>query len=181
MPDRHQLIVVANRLPVRNVSDRDGQRWVTSPGGLVSALAPFMTTRPNATWVGWSGAAGRAPDPFVHDDIELHPIELTRADVQLYYEGFSNGTLWPLYHDAIAEPEYHRTWWDAYVKVNRRFADSVIETFVNTNGHQKIQVKKIYASDPPRVKMDYELLVRAACDLLRQQRRNFWRCPAARK
>jgi len=127
MPDRHQLIVVANRLPVRNVSDRDGQRWVTSPGGLVSALAPFMTTRPNATWVGWSGAAGRAPDPFVHDHIELHPVELTRADVQLYYEGFSNGTLWPLYHDAIAEPEYHRTWWDAYVKVNRRFADSVIE------------------------------------------------------
>ena len=65
MSDQHQLIVVANRLPVRNVSDRDGQRWVTSPGGLVSALAPVMTSRPNASWVGWSGSAGRAPDPFV--------------------------------------------------------------------------------------------------------------------
>ncbi len=127
MPDLHQLIVVANRLPVRNVSDRDGQRWVSSPGGLVSALAPVMTSRPNASWVGWSGAAGRAPDPFVHDDISLYPVELSRADVQLHYEGFSNGTLWPLYHDAIAEPEYHRTWWDAYVKVNRRFADAVLE------------------------------------------------------
>ena len=125
--DQRQLIVVANRLPVRNVSDRDGQRWVSSPGGLVSALAPVMTTRPQASWVGWSGSAGRAPDPFVHDDISLHPVELSRADVQLYYEGFSNGTLWPLYHDAIAEPEYHRTWWDSYLKVNRRFADSVLE------------------------------------------------------
>ena len=124
---QRQLIVVANRLPVRNVSDRDGQRWVTSPGGLVSALAPVMTSRPNASWIGWSGSAGRAPDPFVHDDISLYPVELTRADVQLYYEGFSNGTLWPLYHDAIGEPEYHRTWWDAYLKINRRFADSVIE------------------------------------------------------
>ena len=127
MSDQHQLIVVANRLPVRNVSDRDGERWVTSPGGLVSALAPVMTSRPNASWVGWSGSAGRAPDPFVHDDISLHPVELSRADLQLYYEGFSNGTIWPLYHDGIGEPEYHRTWWDAYVKVNRRFADAVIE------------------------------------------------------
>jgi trehalose 6-phosphate synthase len=127
MSDQHQLIVVANRLPVRNVSDRDGQRWVTSPGGLVSALAPVMTSRPNASWVGWSGSAGRAPDPFVHDDISLHPVELSRADLQLYYEGFSNGTIWPLYHDGIGEPEYHRTWWDAYVKVNRRFADAVVE------------------------------------------------------
>jgi trehalose 6-phosphate synthase len=127
MSDQHQLIVVSNRLPVRNVSDRDGQRWVTSPGGLVSALAPVMTSRPNASWVGWSGSAGRAPDPFVHDDISLHPVELSRADLQLYYEGFSNGTIWPLYHDGIGEPEYHRTWWDAYVKVNRRFADAVIE------------------------------------------------------
>lgn len=127
MSDPHQLIVVANRLPVRLVSDRDGQRWVSSPGGLVSALHPVMAERPNASWVGWSGTAGRSPDPFVHDGISLRPVELTRADVQLYYEGFSNGTLWPLYHDAISEPEYHRTWWDAYVKVNRRFSDAVLD------------------------------------------------------
>lgn len=125
MSDR-QFIVVANRLPVRNVQDADGQRWETSPGGLVSALAPIMANRRQVSWVGWAGAAGRAPDPFTHDGIQLHPVELSRADLQLYYEGFSNGTLWPLYHDAIAPPEFHRTWWDAYVKVNRRFADAVL-------------------------------------------------------
>jgi len=44
--------------------------------------------------------------------------------VERYYEGFSNATLWPLYHDCIAEPVFHREWWDAYQQVNRRFADA---------------------------------------------------------
>ncbi len=127
MTDPRHLIVVANRLPVRRVSTIDGSEWITSPGGLVSALAPTMTERGNATWVGWAGTAGRAPEPFTHEGIRLVPIELSRAEVQQYYEGFSNSTLWPLYHDAIAQPEYHRTWWDAYVKVNRRFADTVLD------------------------------------------------------
>ena len=41
-----------------------------------------------------------------------------------YYEGFSNATLWPLYHDVIVKPIYHREWWDRYVDVNRRFAEA---------------------------------------------------------
>ncbi|MGI9622740.1 MAG: alpha,alpha-trehalose-phosphate synthase (UDP-forming) [Acidimicrobiales bacterium] len=131
MTSDRQFIVVANRLPVRNVQDEDGQRWVTSPGGLVSALAPVMANRDHVSWVGWTGSAGRAPDPFTHDGIDLHPVELSRADVQLFYEGFSNGTLWPLYHDAIATPVYHRTWWDSYVKVNRRFADTILNLAEN--------------------------------------------------
>jgi trehalose 6-phosphate synthase len=123
----HQLIVVANRLPVRRVTDKDGgRRWVTSPGGLVSALAPVMAGSENAVWIGWSGATGTAPEPFEHDGLQLRPVELSRAEVQQYYEGFSNATLWPLYHDAIAESEYHRTWWDDYVTVNRRFAEAVL-------------------------------------------------------
>jgi trehalose 6-phosphate synthase len=126
MSSDRQLIVVANRLPVRNVNDDDGQRWVTSPGGLVSALAPVMADREKVSWVGWTGSAGRAPEPFMHDGMLLHPVSLSRADLQLYYEGFSNGTLWPLYHDSTSEPEFHRTWWDAYVSVNHRFAEAVV-------------------------------------------------------
>ncbi|RAE44250.1 trehalose-6-phosphate synthase, partial [Burkholderia multivorans] len=57
----------------------------------------------------------------------LIPVTLTNEDVLRYYEGFSNATLWPLYHDVIAPPEYHRTWWDAYVRVNERFAQKVAE------------------------------------------------------
>ncbi|MEM6703653.1 MAG: trehalose-6-phosphate synthase [Acidobacteriota bacterium] len=127
MERNRQLIVVANRLPVRRVTERGQRRWVTSPGGLVSALAPVMANSPNALWIGWAGATGTAPEPFEHDGLQLHPVSLSRAEVQQYYEGFSNATLWPLYHDAIAAPEYHRTWWDDYVTVNRRFAETVVD------------------------------------------------------
>ncbi len=124
MARSRQLLVVANRLPVRRVTARNERRWVTSPGGLVSALAPVMANSRNAVWIGWAGATGEVPQPFEHDGLRLHPVALSRAEVQQYYEGFSNATLWPLYHDAIAVSEYHRTWWDDYVTVNRRFADA---------------------------------------------------------
>jgi trehalose 6-phosphate synthase len=54
----------------------------------------------------------------------MHPVPLSNRDVTNYYEGFSNGTLWPLYHDAVAAPQFHRHWWDNYVEVNARFADA---------------------------------------------------------
>src|SRR5699024_737896 len=41
----------------------------------------------------------------------------------LYYEGFSNGTLWPLFHDVVVPPEYPREWWNSYVEINQRFAE----------------------------------------------------------
>ena len=49
---------------------------------------------------------------------------LTEDDLERYYEGFSNDTIWPLYHDVIVPATYHRQWWDAYVEVNRRFAEA---------------------------------------------------------
>ncbi len=57
--------------------------------------------------------------------MHLVSVGLSTAEVRDYYEGFCNATLWPLYHDVIAPPEFHREWWDAYVRVNRRYADAV--------------------------------------------------------
>ncbi|MCW2696300.1 MAG: otsA [Modestobacter sp.] len=117
------VVVVANRLPVDQVTDPDGStRWQRSPGGLVTALEPFVAGRGGA-WVGWSGSAGDAPDPFDSGGMHLVPVELSEEEVDRYYEGFSNASLWPLYHDVVEKPEYHRTWWDTYVQVNKRFAD----------------------------------------------------------
>ena len=42
-------------------------------------------------------------------------MSLTAEEIEELYEGFSNGTLWPLYHDLVAKPEFHREWWDSYV------------------------------------------------------------------
>ena len=118
----YTLVVVSNRLPVDYEEGDDGAvNWRTSPGGLVTALEPLMRAS-NGAWVGWPGVADRDFEPFVNEGISLVPVRLNETDVEDYYEGFSNDTLWPLYHDVIAPPSFHRETWDAYVAVNRRFA-----------------------------------------------------------
>ncbi|WP_369823152.1 bifunctional alpha,alpha-trehalose-phosphate synthase (UDP-forming)/trehalose-phosphatase [Agromyces sp. CF514] len=118
------MIVVSNRLPVDYEERSDGEvGWRSSPGGLVTALEPVMRAADGA-WIGWAGVADREFDPFEHDGISIIPVPLSASELEEYYEGFSNDTLWPLYHDVIAPPTYHREWWDAYVRVNRRFAEA---------------------------------------------------------
>jgi trehalose 6-phosphate synthase len=118
------FVVVSNRLPVDHVTGADGVAgWSTSPGGLVTALQPIMRSHDGA-WVGWAGQPDLELEPFENDGIEIVPVMLTSDDLENYYEGFSNDTLWPLYHDVIAPPSYHRQWWDSYVEVNQRFADA---------------------------------------------------------
>jgi trehalose 6-phosphate synthase len=117
------FVVVSNRLPVDRVVDDAGEpSFRSSPGGLVTALEPVMQQADGA-WIGWTGQADDHVEPFEHDGIHLIPVALSESEVELYYEGFSNDTLWPLYHDVIAPPAYHREWWDSYVTVNQRFAD----------------------------------------------------------
>ncbi|PMC76614.1 MULTISPECIES: bifunctional alpha,alpha-trehalose-phosphate synthase (UDP-forming)/trehalose-phosphatase [unclassified Brachybacterium] len=121
----HELVVVANRLPVDARTLPDGAtEWVTSPGGLVTAMESVMRTVDSGAWVGWAGSPGDAPEPFEADGMSLFPVRLEQEEVERYYEGFSNATLWPLYHDVIVDPEFHRTWWDAYLSANQRFARS---------------------------------------------------------
>jgi trehalose 6-phosphate synthase len=115
-----RFLVVANRLPVHRV--RDG--WRTSPGGLVSALLPILQ-RNRGTWVGWTGVAGKVPAPFELDGFRNVPVRIAKRELEEYYEGFSNRTLWPLYHDVVRTPVFHRGWWRTYVDVNRRFARAI--------------------------------------------------------
>jgi len=117
----HDLVVVANRLPVRRVGRGTQAEWKLSPGGLVSALMPVLAGR-NAAWAGWSGIAGPAPRIGHFEGIDLRSVPLSRGELDDFYYGFSNGTLWPLYHDAIRWPEYHRQWWYPYRAINERFA-----------------------------------------------------------
>ncbi|HMG64508.1 MAG TPA: trehalose-6-phosphate synthase [Streptosporangiaceae bacterium] len=121
-PGDYSFVVVANRLPVDRGRGPDGEtEWLASPGGLVAALEPVVRDAKGA-WVGWPGDAGPAPEEFDSEGMHLAGVGLSAAEMRHFYEGFCNATLWPLYHDVIAPPEFHRTWWEAYVTVNRRFA-----------------------------------------------------------
>ncbi len=118
------FVVVANRLPIDMERLPDGSTtWKRSPGGLVTALEPLLRRRQGA-WVGWPGIVDADEKPIEAADLRLHPVRLSADDVAEYYEGFSNATLWPLYHDVIVKPIYHREWWDRYVDVNQRFAEA---------------------------------------------------------
>ncbi|PJJ55257.1 trehalose 6-phosphate synthase [Compostimonas suwonensis] len=92
----------------------------------MTALEPVMRENDGA-WVGWPGVADQDIEPFDNDGIRIIPVRLSAQELEEYYEGFSNDTLWPLYHDVIAPPTYHREWWESYVDVNRRFAAAAAE------------------------------------------------------
>src|SRR5436190_721816 len=116
------LVTLANRLPV--VKTRSG--WRTADGGLVAALRPTLETRPT-TWVGWDG--GSADLPHVLPDLaaRLVPVSLRKALVESYYHGFSNRTLWPLFHGLADRVVIERRWWRDYCAVNERFAHRALE------------------------------------------------------
>jgi len=115
---------VANRLPIDMERLPNGSTtWKRAPGGLVTALEPLLRRRRGA-WIGWPGVVDADEEVIADEEMRLHPVRLSADDVAEYYEGFSNATLWPLYHDVIVKPIYHREWWERYVDVNRRFAET---------------------------------------------------------
>ncbi|HEY1489243.1 MAG TPA: trehalose-6-phosphate synthase, partial [Micromonosporaceae bacterium] len=71
--------------------------------------------------------AGEDLEPFTFDGMHLHPLPLSATELDEYYEGESNATIWPLFHDAVEQPVYRQDWWRAYQKVNQRFAEAAAE------------------------------------------------------
>lgn len=117
------LVVVTNRLPFDETVPVEGLcDWQHSRGVLIDPAHPGVAGA-GVTWVGWTGRTGPAPRvPDVHG-VRMRPVSLTEEDFRNHYEGFANATLWPLYHDAVEHPAHHRRWWEAYQRVNRRFAE----------------------------------------------------------
>jgi trehalose 6-phosphate synthase len=116
------IVVAANRLPVMRTTDG----WSPSPGGLVRALLPMLRDS-GGIWVGWTGTPDDDTEPFHLEGVELRPVPISTSEIELYYEGFSNDGLWPLYHDALRESTYSSEQWDAYREVNERFAQALAE------------------------------------------------------
>src|SRR5260370_16477766 len=89
--DQQPVVAVANRLPVQH---NDG-RWQLSPGGLVTALRPVMTSRSGA-WVGWDGGTKGIPSTLPDFSAPLRPVSLSASPGRHAYHGLSNATLSPL-------------------------------------------------------------------------------------
>jgi len=126
-----RLLIVSNRLPVRVVTKADGSPQIEpSSGGLATGLsAPHERT--NGLWIGWPGELTGADDEQRAEiDRALHerrlvPVPLTAEEVKRYYEEFSNGVLWPLFHYLLYALPHEASGFDVYRHVNERFADVV--------------------------------------------------------
>ena len=86
-----------------------------------------MVRESHGAWIGWGGANEEEFDPFEFDGMNLVPIALGAEEYEKYYEGFSNATLWPLYHDLVVPPQFHRSWWKTYRSTNARFAQAAVD------------------------------------------------------
>lgn len=126
---KHKLVVVSNRLPISVIRDEGGLRFEASSGGLATAMSSLGQT--DMMWVGWPGIASDdlTDDERVQIETELqtrgfYPVFLTAEQVELFYEGFSNDTLWPLFHYFQSLTRYRDEYWDAYQQVNQLFAEA---------------------------------------------------------
>ena len=129
--DNRRLVVVSNRLPVSVVKNDNGE-WSLVPGsgGLVTALSPVLRNR-GGLWIGWLGNGGSThlesvlADGSRESGYRLLPVDLTQADVDGYYTGFSNEVLWMLFHDFISLCNFEPAYWPVYQRVNQKFAEAI--------------------------------------------------------
>lgn len=119
------LINVSNRLPIT----LEGEEIRKSSGGLVSALEGLGDGDQSLKWIGWPGipvddrARRTELERKLGDEFGYVPIFLDKAEIDGFYHGFSNSSLWPLLHYMPSKFRYQRDWWEQYLKINRRFAD----------------------------------------------------------
>jgi trehalose 6-phosphate synthase len=126
-----RLVVVSNRLPAAIYQEAGHWAIKGSPGGLVTALAPIMR-KTRGMWIGWPGCPPEAPaDELLaqysrDNDYDLRAISLTQKEVEQYYRGFANGSIWPLFHDLLGQFSFDINHWQTYVEVNRKFAQTIV-------------------------------------------------------
>jgi trehalose 6-phosphate synthase/phosphatase len=123
-----KLIIVANRLPYCLT---DAGTLERSAGGLASALGP-LHERDGNYWIGAADVAvGQSKPKHVEEYDEVFaargciPVHLSRGEYRSYYEGFSNSTIWPLFHDFPTYARFDEHTWQSYRAVNEKFCDAV--------------------------------------------------------
>lgn len=125
-----RLVAVSNRLPI--AVQKKGNVWQVHPGsgGLVTAISPVLRNR-RGLWIGWSGTTqeiewGDELNLASHESgYKLHPVTLTREEVDYFYFGFANQVIWPLFHDLLTRCNFNPDYWYYYLQVNDKYAEAI--------------------------------------------------------
>ncbi|WNJ18858.1 bifunctional alpha,alpha-trehalose-phosphate synthase (UDP-forming)/trehalose-phosphatase [Pontibacter sp. G13] len=124
-----RIIIVSNRLPI-TINRKEGELiYHPSAGGLATGLNSLDASL-EKIWIGWPGQP--VEDEWERESITYQfskdgmvPVFLSQDDVELFYEGFSNKTIWPHFHYFMEYTAYEEKYWESYQEVNRRFAETV--------------------------------------------------------
>jgi len=163
------MIFVSNRLPVTVKINKKEVTYEKSIGGLATGLKSFHE-QADALWVGWPGFASDRMkrsqldqiESSLLDDYHCFPVYLSEKDVTLYYEGFSNRTIWPLFHYFSNLTEYDNTNWQRYKKVNLEFYHK-LEPFIEEDSviwihdYQLMLLPELIKNNHPTVKIGFFL------------------------
>jgi trehalose 6-phosphate synthase/phosphatase len=163
-----RLHIVSNRLPF-SVDTEDGSfKLSPSVGGLATGMNSVYKDF-DGKWIGWSGVASDEHSKKELDNIEgllekegCVSVHLTGSEVEEFYEGFCNNTIWPLFHYFAQYVDFHPELWDAYVAVNKKFAEKTLEVvedgdFVWVHDYQLMLVPQMIKSQKPGITIGYFL------------------------
>jgi trehalose 6-phosphate synthase/phosphatase len=127
-----RVIIISNRLPV-SVSKENGELKISpSSGGLATGLASYHRER-EGVWIGWPGYNPNTEKEKTElknrllKEFNCYPVYLSNLEIKKYYNGFSNNTLWPLFHYFTDKCSYDPTEWDFYKGVNEKYCRSLLE------------------------------------------------------
>ena len=128
----NRLLLVANRLPISITKRLRELRFTPSPGGLATGLSSLSQSY-QCHLIGWPGIASEKLTDEDKAEIseklsaqKYSPIFLSQKQVEQYYLGFSNRTIWPLFHYQPLNTVYENRFWQTYKQVNQTFSDEVI-------------------------------------------------------
>lgn len=127
-----KTIIVSNRLPIKIARNTEGAfDYQTSEGGLATGLGSIYKEGGNI-WLGWPGLAvnkAEEREEVIQNlkESNMRPVFLSKQEIEEYYEGFSNETLWPNFHYFNQYIVYNEDFWNAYKKVNKKFARELNE------------------------------------------------------
>jgi trehalose 6-phosphate synthase/phosphatase len=127
-----RVLIASNRLPITLRVEHGEPRLIPSVGGLATALRTPHEAG-GGLWFGWPGDAMRSPDPRVGELLDRHRVRavpVSAAEMDRYYDSYSNGLLWPLLHYQVdtqrldADRDF-----GTYRSVNARFADQLASEY----------------------------------------------------
>ncbi len=125
-----KTVIISNRLPVKIIEENNEYTFIPSEGGLATGLGDVYKNG-NSIWVGWPGieVPEHRQEEVIHKlaELNLYPVFLTQDEINLYYEGFSNEILWPVFHYLVTYAHYEQSYWDSYKSVNEKFAQTALK------------------------------------------------------